>query len=54
MGRSVDPDTCVAELCFISHQLEGVHLVLWRLDVPDKGDAREVRWIWWMGREAPS
>jgi hypothetical protein len=23
-----------------------MHLVLWRLDAPEKGDAREVMWEW--------
>jgi hypothetical protein len=34
------PTTYVAEDCLIYHQWEGIHLVLWRLDAPEKGDDR--------------
>jgi len=39
----VTPDIYVAEDCLVWPQWEGMHLVLWRLDAPEKGDAREVR-----------
>lgn len=39
------PDTYVAEDCPIWHPLGGRrdHLILWSLDVPEKGDARGMR-----------
>jgi hypothetical protein len=40
----VVPDTYVAEEYLIWHQWEGMYLVLWRLDAPEKGDARAVKW----------
>ena len=43
---AMDPTTYVAEDCPIWHQWEVGHLVLWRLDAPEKGDARGVRWEW--------
>jgi hypothetical protein len=46
MDLSMAPNKYVAEYCLIWHQWEGSHLVLWRLDVPEKGDARRVRWEW--------
>ena len=39
------PATNVTD-CLIWHQWEGRNLVLWRLDAPDNGDAREVRQEW--------
>jgi hypothetical protein len=36
------PATYVAENCLIWHQWEVRHLVTWRLDAPEKGDARGV------------
>jgi hypothetical protein len=39
-------DTYVAEDGLIWHQWEGRPLVLWRLDAPVYGDAREVRQEW--------
>jgi hypothetical protein len=40
------PAIYVVEDCLIWHQWEGRYLVLWKLDVPEKGDARGVRWEW--------
>ena len=40
------PATCIAEDCLIWHQWEGRCLVLWRLDDPENGGARGVRWEW--------
>jgi hypothetical protein len=42
MGWSMAPTTYVAENCLIWHPWEGMHLVLWRLDAPEKGDAKRV------------
>ena len=53
MGWSMAPATYVAEDCLVWPQLEGMDLVLWRLDAPEKGDARGVRREWVDGR-APS
>ena len=55
----MDPAIYVAEDCFIWHQWEERHLVLWRLDAPVKEDARGVEWEqvvgWeWVGRGVPS
>jgi hypothetical protein len=44
------PTTYVAEDCLIWHQWEGKFLILWRLDGPEKGNARRLRWErmgWW-------
>ena len=46
MGWSVAPAKYVAEDCFVWPQLEGLGLVLWRLDTPEKRDATGVRWEW--------
>jgi hypothetical protein len=46
--------TYVGEDCLIWHQWEGRHLVLLRLDAPEKGHARQVKWSWWVGGRAPS
>jgi hypothetical protein len=40
------PGTHVAEDCLIWPQWEGMCLVLWRLDAPEKGDARGMRLEW--------
>jgi hypothetical protein len=40
------PTKYVAEDDLIWHQWEGKLLVLWRLDAPEKGDARGVRQEW--------
>jgi hypothetical protein len=44
------PAIYVADDCLILQQLEGKHLVLWRLNAPKKEDARGVRQEkvnWW-------
>ena len=46
MGSCMAPTTYVSEECLIWHQREGRHLVLWRLFVPVKKDARGVRPEW--------
>ena len=46
MGWTVAPATCVAEDWLVWHRREGRHLVLWRLDAPEKGDARGLRQEW--------
>jgi hypothetical protein len=38
--------TYVAEECLIWHQREERCLVLWRLDAPEKGDARRMKLEW--------
>jgi hypothetical protein len=47
MGGFMAPDTYVAKdiatYCFICHQWDRKHLVLWRLVTPAKGDARGMR-----------
>ena len=37
------PATYVAQDYLIWHQWEGMNLIVWRLDAPEKGDARGVR-----------
>jgi hypothetical protein len=44
MGQSMASAIYVAKDGLIWHQWEGRCLVLWRLDAPEKGDAREGRW----------
>lgn len=44
MGWSMTPTIYGAEDCFICHQWEGMPLVPWRFDAPEKGSARGVRW----------
>ena len=46
MGGSMAPTVYVSEECLIWHQREGRHLVLWRLIVPVKEEARGVRPEW--------
>ena len=42
----MNPATCIAEDCLIWHQWEKRYLVLWRLVVPAKEDARGVMQEW--------
>jgi len=51
-GGFMAPTTYVAEDGLLWPQWEGMCLVLWRLDAPEKGDATGVRWEWVWG--APS
>jgi hypothetical protein len=44
LGWSMAPTIYIAEDSLIWHQWEGRRLVLWRLDAPEKGDARGVMW----------
>jgi hypothetical protein len=44
MCRFIDPDIFVAEDCFVWPWWEGMCLLLWGLDAPEKWDARGVQW----------
>ena len=46
LGRSMAPATYAAEECLILPQWEWRHLVLWKVDGPEKGDARGMRRDW--------
>jgi len=46
------PPTYVAEHCLICHQWEERHLVLWKPDTLEKGNARGVRQEWVVGWES--
>ena len=50
MGRFMAPQYLWSRELLIWRQWEGWHLVLWRLDAPEKGDTRGIRWEW-LGRQ---
>ena len=52
MGRFMAPQYLWSRELLIWRQWEGWHLVLWRLDAPEKGDARGIRWEWLGGEGA--
>ena len=49
MGGFMAPNTYVAENY---HQCKRWHLVMWRLDAPEKADTRVIRWEWLDGEGA--